>query len=144
MRSVPSPIRQAVLLPVTSAGRTSNNAGWPVTPSVAQQRTGRRSQPAVTIPALRHGVAHANCREAAKLRHEGAAKFLDELLIWRELAYVFCFFRSDHDQLSALPEVAVAHWRTTSPTRDRNCLAGKHWPVDAPAMHSGTQRKSRC
>ena len=34
-----------------------------------------------------------------------AEKYLDELLIWRELAYHFCFHRHDVDRLSALP-----HW----------------------------------
>lgn len=46
-------------------------------------------------------------REAAELDNEGAEKFLDELLIWRELAYVFCFYRPDHDRISALPKWAI-------------------------------------
>jgi photolyase PhrII len=45
-------------------------------------------------------------REAGQERHAGAEKFLDELLIWRELAYAFCFYREDHDQWSAIPEWA--------------------------------------
>ncbi len=45
-------------------------------------------------------------REAAALKHPGAEKFLDELLIWRELAYAFCFYRADHDQWTALPDWA--------------------------------------
>lgn len=45
-------------------------------------------------------------READLLDNEGAEKFLDELLIWRELAYAFCFHRSDHDQWSAIPDWA--------------------------------------
>lgn len=36
----------------------------------------------------------------------GARKFLDELLIWRELAYSWCFYESDHDTLDALPDWA--------------------------------------
>lgn len=52
-------------------------------------------------------------REAAEIGNEGSEKYLDELLIWRELAYAFCFYREDHDQWSALPEWAqktlVAH-----------------------------------
>lgn len=47
-------------------------------------------------------------RQAAEYRNAGAEKFLDELLIWRELAYAFCFYREDHDQWSALPEWAQA------------------------------------
>ncbi|MFK7738490.1 MAG: FAD-dependent oxidoreductase [Pirellulaceae bacterium] len=45
-------------------------------------------------------------REAADIDHAGAEKYLDELLIWRELAYCFCRFRPDHHQWSALPEWA--------------------------------------
>ena len=42
-------------------------------------------------------------REASESRTQGADKFLDELLIWRELAYAFCFYRQDHESLSAVP-----------------------------------------
>ena len=42
-------------------------------------------------------------REAAGTPGPGAEKYLDELLIWRELAYCFCQFRSDHDRFTALP-----------------------------------------
>lgn len=57
---------------------------------------------------LHHGMVSPMriAREAADLRHEGAEKFLDELLIWRELAYAFCFYRPDHGQVSALPRWA--------------------------------------
>jgi len=42
-------------------------------------------------------------REAAQSRAAGAAKYLEELLIWRELAYAFCYYRDDHASLSAIP-----------------------------------------
>ncbi|MEM8733141.1 MAG: FAD-dependent oxidoreductase [Planctomycetota bacterium] len=45
-------------------------------------------------------------REAADLKHDGAEKYLDELLIWRELAYCFCHFEPKHDRWSALPNWA--------------------------------------
>ena len=45
-------------------------------------------------------------REAAQVGGDGAAKYLDELLIWRELAYNFCFHRDDLEQLTAIPEWA--------------------------------------
>ena len=45
-------------------------------------------------------------REAAAYDHSGAEKYLDELLIWRELAYSFCFHRDDHDQWSSIPDWA--------------------------------------
>lgn len=47
-------------------------------------------------------------REAAASATAGAEKYLDELLIWRELAYAFCFYRDDHDQISAIPDWALA------------------------------------
>ncbi len=45
-------------------------------------------------------------REAAQFDTAGSEKYLDELLIWRELAYAFCFYHPDHDQWSALPDWA--------------------------------------
>jgi len=50
-------------------------------------------------------------REAADVDNEGSEKYLDELLIWRELAYGFCFYRPDHHRVSALPEWALASLR---------------------------------
>lgn len=45
-------------------------------------------------------------REVASQKHPGAEKYLDELLVWRELAYTFCRYRSDHESLKAIPEWA--------------------------------------
>ena len=45
-------------------------------------------------------------REAAQTSNGGSEKYLDELLIWREMAYAFCFYRADHDQWSAIPDWA--------------------------------------
>lgn len=42
-------------------------------------------------------------REAAEIKSGSADKYLDELLVWRELAYTFCFHRTDHDQWTAIP-----------------------------------------
>lgn len=42
-------------------------------------------------------------REVSPMRSEGAAKWLDELLVWRELAYTFCFHRADHGTIDAIP-----------------------------------------
>lgn len=65
---------------------------------------------------LKHGVSRLSpylhygmvspmriAREAYVNGSSGAEKFLDELLIWRELAYAFCFYRADHGRLSAIP-----------------------------------------
>lgn len=47
-------------------------------------------------------------RETAEFNHSGSEKYLDELLIWRELAYAFCFHRAEFDQWSAIPDWAQA------------------------------------
>ncbi|TWU32014.1 Deoxyribodipyrimidine photo-lyase [Novipirellula artificiosorum] len=59
-------------------------------------------------PYLHYGMVAATrlAREAAANESKGAEKFLDELLIWRELAYVFCHYRRDHRRISAIPRWA--------------------------------------
>jgi len=44
--------------------------------------------------------------DAARDGSAGSAKFLDELLIWRELAHNFCFHRNDLASLDAIPQWA--------------------------------------
>ena len=46
-------------------------------------------------------------REAASVRTRGAEKFLDELLVWRELAHAFCAFTPDPGAVEALPGWAL-------------------------------------
>jgi predicted NAD/FAD-dependent oxidoreductase len=46
-------------------------------------------------------------REASAIGGVGAEKFLDELLVWRELAYNFCYYHPSHDSLTALPDWAT-------------------------------------
>ncbi len=54
---------------------------------------------------LHHGHVSPLCiaREAAAAGGDGAGKFLDELLIWRELAHNFCFFSQDPGAWESLP-----------------------------------------
>ncbi|MFM1823928.1 MAG: hypothetical protein RI967_2194 [Planctomycetota bacterium] len=47
-------------------------------------------------------------REAAEAGGEGAEKFLDELLVWRELAYAWCRHVPGHASFAALPGWARA------------------------------------
>ncbi len=47
-------------------------------------------------------------RIAREASADGAEKFLDELLIWRELAYAFCYYRPDLESEASLPAWAVA------------------------------------
>ncbi len=42
-------------------------------------------------------------REAHAHRSEGAEKFLDELLVWRELAWHFCLHHPNHETVEVLP-----------------------------------------
>ncbi|MDX1925225.1 MAG: FAD-dependent oxidoreductase [Pirellulaceae bacterium] len=46
-------------------------------------------------------------RIAREASADGAEKYLDELLIWRELAYAFCYFRKDLESDASLPAWAV-------------------------------------
>jgi photolyase PhrII len=59
-------------------------------------------------PYLHHG--HVSpfriAREAQQAGGAGAEKFLDELLVWRELAFNFCFHTPDPESLDALPDWA--------------------------------------
>ncbi|NNF57030.1 MAG: NAD(P)-binding protein, partial [Rhodothermaceae bacterium] len=59
-------------------------------------------------PYLHHG--HVSpfriAREAAADGSDGAEKYLDELLVWREMAYNFCFYTDELETLEALPDWA--------------------------------------
>jgi len=59
---------------------------------------------------LHHGMVAPTrlAREAAEHGGKGADKYLDELVIWRELAWAFCRGRADHHTLAALPGWARA------------------------------------
>jgi photolyase PhrII len=52
-------------------------------------------------------------REARDLGGKGADTFVDELVVWRELAHTWCLYRRHHESLEALPDWArstlVAH-----------------------------------
>ena len=56
-------------------------------------------------PYLHFGMVSAweLAREARDVGGDGADKYLEELLEWRELAYCFCRFAPVHDTLEALP-----------------------------------------
>ncbi len=47
-------------------------------------------------------------RIAREASADGAEKYLDELLIWRELAYAFCYYRLDLESEASIPAWAVA------------------------------------
>ena len=66
-------------------------------------------------------------REAAQRSGDGAAKWLDELLVWRELAYTFCFHRADHGMIDAIPawarDTLRQHEGDAREVYDWECLA---------------------
>ncbi|MDX2017536.1 MAG: NAD(P)-binding protein [Planctomycetota bacterium] len=82
---------------------------------------------------LHHGhvASQRLAREAHARGGAGAEKYLDELLIWRELAYAFCFYRADaravRPALSTIPAWAratlAAHERDGRELIDLDTLA---------------------
>jgi predicted NAD/FAD-dependent oxidoreductase/deoxyribodipyrimidine photolyase len=66
-------------------------------------------------------------REAALLGGTGPEKFLDELVIWRELAYAFARFFTAHDTPDAIPSWAkttlAEHAHERPPVLEREMLA---------------------
>lgn len=103
-------------IPHTAGGSRAGYARWE---EFKQQRL--RHYARDRNDALRDGVSRMSAylhygmvspfrlaREAAAIPGPGSEKYLDELLIWRELAYAFCLYRPDHEELSALPRWAVA------------------------------------
>ena len=77
-------------------------------------------------PYLHYGMIAAwqVAREARDADAPGSSKFLDELTVWREMAYCFCRFHAEHDTLEALPPWArealfhQANHRRTRPSLD--------------------------
>ena len=71
-------------------------------------------------------------REAAARTGDGAEKWLDELLVWRELAYTFCHHRADHDTIDAIPawarETLRQHEHDTRTLLDWETLARGRTP----------------
>lgn len=61
-------------------------------------------------PYLHYGMIAPTrvAREATARRGRGTEKFLDELIIWREMAYTWCLHAREHETLEALPDWARA------------------------------------
>ncbi len=71
--------------------------------------------------------ARARSGEGAD-KYDGADKYIDELVVWRELAYTWCLYAREHEDLSALPDWArqslLDHADDDRPARfDRETLA---------------------
>ncbi len=83
-------------------------------------------------------------REAAEIGNAGSEKFLDELLIWRELAYAFCFHRDDHDQWSAIPEWAQATLEEHAGDSRNHTYTWEELARRKPTIRFGMPLKCRC
>ncbi|QJR34750.1 FAD-dependent oxidoreductase [Gemmatimonas groenlandica] len=75
-------------------------------------------------------------RECAARGGQGADKYLDELLVWRELAYAFCYWHDAPDTLDAVPawarETLARHepdtrTRHSWETLARSCTGDELW-----------------
>ncbi|MBC8090258.1 MAG: FAD-dependent oxidoreductase [Phycisphaerae bacterium] len=71
-------------------------------------------------------------REASARPGDGAVKWLDELLVWREVAYTFCHHRAEHATVHALPqwarETLAQHEGDARTLLDWECLARGQTP----------------
>lgn len=80
-------------------------------------------------PWLHHGMVSPLrlAREAFHRGGDGPDKFLDELLVWRELSFHFCRTRPDHDRHGAIPawarQTLEAHRRDARQRRSWETLA---------------------
>ena len=101
----------------TPGGSTAGYARWEIFKRHGLKSYSRlRNDAAVVFPKgvsrisayLHHG--HVSpfriAGDAARDGSAGAVKFLDELLIWRELAHNFCFHRNDLASLNSIPQWA--------------------------------------
>lgn len=70
----------------------------------------RRNDPCAGVSSRMSAYLHYGMVSPMRLAREanalGAEKYLDELLIWRELAYGYCFYRKDYGSFSTLPDWA--------------------------------------
>ncbi len=99
---------------------TLGGSSWGYDRWEAFKAKGLKNYAAERNDALRDGVSRMSAylhygmvspmriaREAAAMRGPGAEKYLDELLLWRELAYVFCHYKPNHENISAIPKWAI-------------------------------------
>ena len=85
----------------------------------------KRNDPCADVSSRMSAYLHygmvSPMRLAREANQHGADKYLDELLIWRELAYGYCFHRKDYDQITSIPawaqETLSAHAHDPRETR---------------------------
>ncbi|MAB72792.1 MAG: hypothetical protein CMJ54_09830 [Planctomycetaceae bacterium] len=102
-------------VPDLRGGMAAADARWEAFRDRSLSRYHRRRNDAIDedgvsglSPYLHHGMISPMriARDAHRTGGEGGEKFLDELLVWRELAHHFCLHQPNHDALEALPSWA--------------------------------------
>jgi len=92
-----------------------------------KQYAAKRNDPISGVASRMSAYLHYGMVSPMRLAREAngmkAEKYLDELLIWRELAYGFCFYRPEYASTKALPNWAVA-------------TLAEHEADDRPAIYS--------
>ena len=115
-------------IPGTAGGTTAGYARWEKFKASALNRYAQTRNDAANPQAvsrlsayLHHGhiSAFRIANQAQAHGGAGAEKFLDELLVWRELAHHWCFYRqADLESLRALPRWAVESLHENAHLRD--------------------------
>ena len=71
----------------------------------------KRNDPCADVSSRMSAYLHYGMVSPMRLAREAhalnAEKYLDELLIWRELAYGYCFYRKDYQTIHSLPAWAI-------------------------------------
>lgn len=101
-------------VPETRGGSVAGYARWQTfLAGGLEQYRSRRNDPTIDGTSRLSAYLHYGhvsplriAREASRYRSEGARKFLDELLVWREMAYTWCLHEDEPESVSALPDRA--------------------------------------
>jgi photolyase PhrII len=96
----------------TPGGTTAGYARWEhycrtKLSKYAKLRNDPTSEVASRMSAYLHYGMVSPMRLARDAHERNAEKYLEELLIWREMAYCYCFYRDDYDTLDTLPDWAT-------------------------------------
>ena len=121
----------------TRGGSAAGYARWDAFRADGLSRYAKdRNDPLLPAVSRMSPYLHFGCVSALRLAREasaaggaGAGKFLDELLIWRELAWSFCRFTAEPESLAALPGWA----RRTLEERASDARPAKTWEQLASA-----------
>lgn len=108
-------------VPHTRGGSAAGYARWVEFRDTRLRAYSRRRNDALDIDGVSRLSAYLHygmvspfrlAREAHATGGAGAEKFLDELLIWREMAYAYCFHRPDYESVETLPDWALDSLRS--------------------------------